>query len=467
MPGIESWLPSGRPAALWAGGLAIALVAVIDWRVQPNFSLGFLYLLPILWLAPSLRRWELALVAALCGVLREVFSPWGLGAGSVGRIGLVSGVFFVVALVVSDLIRSRELIVEQMDQIDEAVRRRQEAEEQLRVLVHTSPAAILIVGSDGTVLSANEAAHHLLRFEEGRRLDVESIGRFLPALAGVTEFAGGQEHVRTALEERGRRLDGEVFVAQAWFSTFRTAAGPRIAAIVVDASGELRDREGLSLQSATATSRVVLSAFSHEIRNLAGAAQAACANLRRVPGLSGNQDMKALVALVDGLHKIASADLRGPSEKPPSAHLDAVLEDLRIIVEPALRDEGIDLQWEVSGARACVCGDHHTLLQVFMNLARNSQHALRESDQKRLNIWAGLEEGRAVVRFRDSGPGVRRPELLFQPFRDAAAGHGLGLSVSRAMVRSFGGELRHEPQPPGACFAVELAMAAVEQADEY
>ena len=63
------------------------------------------------------------------------------------------------------------------------------------------------------------------------------------------------------------------------------------------------------------------------------------------------------------------------------------------------------------------------------------------------------------VRFQDSGPGVAAPEHLFEPFRQGAAGSGLGLYVSRSIVRGYGGELRFEPQSTGSCFVVELQGA--------
>jgi two-component system sensor kinase FixL len=100
-----------------------------------------------------------------------------------------------------------------------------------------------------------------------------------------------------------------------------------------------------------------------------------------------------------------------------------------------------------------------------MNLAKNSERALQGLGAPELEIAAGFDSGRVVVRFRDNGPGIGNPEQLFQPFQRGAESTGLGLYLSRAFLRSFKGELRHEPQSSGCCFAIELTPA-IEADDE-
>ena len=100
--------------------------------------------------------------------------------------------------------------------------------------------------------------------------------------------------------------------------------------------------------------------------------------------------------------------------------------------------------------------DHHSLLQVFINLARNSREALENAAVRELRISAELESDLVVVRFRDTGPGIAHPDELFRPFQPGAHSLGLGLYISRAILRSHGGGLRHEAPPHGCCFAVEL-----------
>jgi two-component system, LuxR family, sensor kinase FixL len=103
-----------------------------------------------------------------------------------------------------------------------------------------------------------------------------------------------------------------------------------------------------------------------------------------------------------------------------------------------------------------VVADSHGLLQAFLNLAHNSHSAVLDRPVRELNISVHIKHDRVAIHFGDTGPGVSMPGQLFQPLQRGADGSGLGLYVSRAVVRSYGGELRFEPQAPGSCFVVEL-----------
>jgi two-component system sensor kinase FixL len=77
--------------------------------------------------------------------------------------------------------------------------------------------------------------------------------------------------------------------------------------------------------------------------------------------------------------------------------------------------------------------------------------------QQQLEIAVTPSPGAVQVRFSDSGPGVHSPQHLFQAFQQGADGSGLGLYVSRSIVRSYGGDLRYEGAPgSGAVFVIEL-----------
>ena len=437
-------------------GAAVALgagIAVADWKVQPNVSLGMLYVFPIILAAVSLHYWEVGAFAMACAFLREAFAPFRGQPGWTTRLALVWLTFAGTGLLVSALSRNRRLVLERL-------RERREAEQQLRVLVETSPLAILTLDAAGRVLVANASAHQLLGFDD-HPLPGQDIRPFLPVLAralGHPQALGG---LRTALECRGRRRNGEVFLAQAWCSTYETAAGPRLATVVWDASESLRDREDAGLDCLMTGSRVAIGAVSHELRNLAAAAATAHAGLAGVAPLDQNKDYQALGSLLHGLKTLAASGLRlAAGCQESAADLHGVLDEARIVIEPSLREAGISATWEIPDGLPVVRGDPLHLLQVFLNLARNSQRAMEEAAGKELRVTAGLEDDLVAVRFRDTGSGVAAPERLFQPFQEGAEEAGLGLYVSRAVLRSCGGDLRYEPQPAGACFVVELAPAS-------
>ena len=220
----------------------IALIAFVDWRVEGNIPLGFLYLFPMLLVGSVLKRWQIAGVAALCTFLTEMFDSfeWFPAAG-VPRDILIFAAFLGMGLFVYELVRSRQAALQHLQQIESEVEARREAEEQLKVLVESSPAAIFTTNSEGCVLLANDAAHRMLALEPGT-LHGRSIRDYLPALMNVPAPDNNRPSFRTAMQCRGRTEDGQAFLADVWFSTYRTSAGSRLAAMVSPLTVPARDR---------------------------------------------------------------------------------------------------------------------------------------------------------------------------------------------------------------------------------
>lgn len=457
-PGSGFW-PLSRVNAPLVTTALVLMIALADWRISPNISLGFLYLLPIFVAATSFNRWQILALAAVCAVSRETFSPWGWDQYSPTRELVVVFAYSGAGLFVNELLRNRQRAIAHGHELEEQIRLREDAEEQLRILVESHPAAILTTDPKGRILLANEAAHRLL-VSDGSPLSGNPIETYLPDLANVLRSERSVAHFRTMMETTGHRTSGGLFSAEVWFSTYETRAGHRLAAIILDSSEQLRERKGQDLDSLMTTSRVLVAAMLHEVRNLCAAAAVVHANLGRVPVLADNNDYKALGSLVQGLAGMASSELRlTSSRRPASADLQAVLNELNIILEPNVATASVDLKWEVPEKLPAARGDHHSLLQVFLNLAQNALNSMEESPQRQVTVAVSVEKGGVWIRFRDTGRGVEFPERLFQAFQPDSWGTGLGLYVSRAIVRSFSGDLFYEPQPVGSCFAVRLLIA--------
>jgi two-component system sensor kinase FixL len=121
--------------------------------------------------------------------------------------------------------------------------------------------------------------------------------------------------------------------------------------------------------------------------------------------------------------------------------LSSVLDELRILLEPSYHEAGIDVVWRLNNDLPLVTGDRYGLAQVFLNLSLNSHRAMAATTKKRLTISTEVENNSVVVRFEDTGEGVSAPDGLFKPFQQGADATGLGLYVSRAILRSFAGDL--------------------------
>lgn len=450
-----------RKRFLVAAVVLIVVIAVVDWQTKPFISIGFLYLFPILLVAGFLPRWQVIFVALVCAVLQELFSELPSNE-AITRLLMASAGFVGTGLFVSEIIRNRQATLNHLKEVETQIGLRKEVEEQMQVLVESSPVAIVTIDSKGVILLANEASQSLLA-TNGTPLVGQSIGEFLPSLQAAVQTQRSRQF-RTELRCRGKRKNGEAFLAAVWFSTYATARGTRLAAIIVDLSEDLRDREDLSLDHLLKNTNILMSAIAHEMRNLSGAVLVVHKNLSRLPGLQSNEDFRALGTLIEGLGKLSAMELRPAADQHLTAiELSSVLDELRVLLEPSYREAGIEVVWRLHDDLPLVIGDRYGLAQVFLNLSLNSRRAMETTDKKQLTITSSAEADSVVIRFEDTGVGIPSPDGLFKPFQQGADATGLGLYVSRAILRSFEGELVFEPRTEGCCFAVRLASAANSQ----
>lgn len=467
LPIVAAFFQRNTRAILLRVAILTVVIAVADWRVDAEVPLGFLYLLPMAMIGTVLGRLPITLIALAFTLTAENFDSfvWSWHTG-VPRDVLYYAAFCGVGMVVYEITANRRAAATHLQKVEDEIQARREAEEQLQILIESSPIAILTVDSIGTVLLANDASHRLFGVPPGT-LPGMSIERFLPTLAGVSTVRSGGNFFRTMMQCRGRREDGEIFLSDVWFSTYKTRSGSRLTAMVVDTSEDLRDREESGLHQLLSGSRILVGAVSHEIRNICAAIAVVHENLTRDGALARNKDFEALGTLVHALENVASMELRQSRNRASSLDLKTFFEELRIVVGPSLRENEIELQWDISPHLPHVWADRQSLMQVFLNLVKNSEQAMRNSPRRQLVVQSYEEEHRVTIWVRDSGSGVKHSEMLFKPFQPKANVTGLGLYLSRALMRSFRGDLRYEPTGKGACFVVELALYKEITNDDY
>lgn len=411
---------------------------------------------------------SLCLVPVVAACLVDLWCAAGAGIAAV----TLSQVFASVAWIPkpgSILLTISVVCLVELQQVRENLRREREslrgnqahlkAQEELqwewRTFFENTPAAILSADGQGRIVVANPAAHNLLGVEDGG-LPGEFLESYLPALASALRIDRDELIIHTITECKGWRPSCAMFMADVWLFVGKTPLGRRLGAVLVDASERLHERERWAIHSSEASSQIAIGAVLHEIRNLSAAASLMHTNLTRVPWLNGNADFEALGNIVKTLSKIASAELRPSEASNGSVDLRSLLDQLRIIIDPWFRESDIRVKWEIAADLPHVWGEKPGLMQLFMNLAQNSNKALSTSDEKQLTISAGMKGDSVVVRFLDTGPGIADPDELFQPFHTGVGIKRLGLYVSRAIAHSMSGDLKCVPVPAGSCFAVEL-----------
>ncbi len=444
-------LEAGRTKTLGAVGLLAAAIAIADWSVGLDVSLGILYIIPMLLAALVLKPRGILVLAVICALLRKLFENPHSETEVLLRFLFALTAYLSAGLTVVAVMRNRE---------EQALRIR--AEEQLRTLVESSPAGIATLDGGGVVLAANNALNEVFGLPPDDGIKGKNIDRYLPVLADALRVNTGDTPFRTSAQSQGRRENGEPFLADVWFSTYPTPQGQRLAAIVIDSSEEMREREEQNLRHLSISSRILAGAMLHEIRNLCSAISAVYADLSNRPAAENREQLEGLRHLVEGLARISSLDLRTREAAGlESVALKEVLNDLRIVVEPAWSDLGATIRWTMPPEIPRVYADRHGLLQVFLNLVQNSRWAVQDAPVQELTIKVATLPEKVQVHFEDTGCGVADPQRLFQPFQSAAQSSGLGLYISRSLLRNYGGDLRFEPRSRGACFLVELPRVAV------
>ena len=446
-------------------GLAAVLLASLmvgEWYSELEYSLGVFYVFPILCAGTVLSRPQMIVAACVCALLRGQFTSVPTQVEFWLRFVMATLAYGGIGLLVVEMTQRRDRVVEAYERLRIEQLMRSRAEDSLRLLAESSPAGIVTLNADGEVLSANRAAAEMLEAPSVHDLDGAAIQRQVPVLASVLRRTPEGRPMRAHTTSWARRANGQLFPITVWFSTYGDGPARCLAGIFVDTSEEVRDREREAFRHFVDYNRLLAGAVTHEIRNLCSAIGVVTSNLARSAAVSDDVDFRALTHLVAGLSRIAAFELRHAAAPPPTpTDLHQVLDQLRVVIEPDwLDDEGV-VTWRLEDCTFLVTADAHALLQVFLNLTQNAFRASAGCDSRRLDIHARREGAAVVVSVIDDGHGVRDPALLFQPFRPDADGTGLGLFISRAIVRSYGGDLRHVPTAHGCRFDVELPCEPV------
>ncbi len=141
--------------------------------------------------------------------------------------------------------------------------------------------------------------------------------------------------------------------------------------------------------------------------------------------------------------------------------------DINTVVNNAVQLRALDLrsgttriELQLESVLPGVRGDGNQLMQVFFNIISNALEAMEAANGGVLTIKTIRDRGNVVILFSDTGPGLKDPHRVFDPFyttKPVGKGTGLGLSICFGIVQEHSGKiLSYNRQEGGAVFRVEL-----------
>ena len=154
---------------------------------------------------------------------------------------------------------------------------------------------------------------------------------------------------------------------------------------------------------------------------------------------------------------------REPAVEPTD--LNAVVRDVLELAEPRAKELNIRLESHLQADLPPVPADPEGLHRAVLNIVGNAFDAVEESEAPAVVVETAGESGGAWARVTvtDNGVGIPPEKLpgLFRPFvsTKGARGTGLGLAVSRKILREHGGDILVQSQPgQGSRFVLRLPL---------
>ena len=332
------------------------------------------------------------------------------------------------------------------------------SEAELRTLVDTVEALLLVLDERGHVMQANAAVAAATGVPIHELRGADWVERFVPraehdtVTATLARVRAGNSGV--ALESRvlGRHGDQIYEHLVRWrLAGLATENGFRIYASGLDMTDVRALERRTRLAEKLAAVGTVSAGLAHEIRNPLNAAGLQLQLLERRLAKLGEDDsrLREPLALVNAeiarLSRLVSDFLQFARPTPLQARdiaIDQVVARVVAFEQPVARERDIELVMRVVDGPVVIEADSERMQQVAHNLVRNALDAAPRGG----HVIVAVERDGAGARLsvRDDGPGIRAEhrQRIFEPFfTTKEGGTGLGMAIVHSLVELHGGTL--------------------------
>ena len=177
--------------------------------------------------------------------------------------------------------------------------------------------------------------------------------------------------------------------------------------------------------------------------------------------------------LLDRVFKIikSQSNLYRHNEESPAdfCEVGKSIEDAINICEAIFVAGYIKFERAISDSELTVQGGRIEIGQILINIIINASHAIEELPERWVKLTGEKVEGFYELRVIDSGKGID-PKLvkkIFEPHfttKKIGEGTGLGLSTSKRLAKSFGGDITVDHSNPNTCFVIRFPLKSDSEA---
>ena len=347
----------------------------------------------------------------------------------------------------------------------------------LRSILETVPDAMVVIDERGIIQSFSAAAERLFGFTAAE-VQGRNVGMLMPA-PYRHEHDGYLGHYLTTGERKiigvgrvvvGQRRDGTIFPMELSVGEVAHQGKRQFIGFVRDLTqrqqGERLLHEvqsELLHMSRLSTMGEMASALAHELNQPLSAVANYLQGSKRLLQNSADTRAPMIMEALDKaseqavragqvIHRLRDFVARGETEKRIES-IKKLIEEASALALVAAKDHSVRVNLQLDPSRDLVLADRVQIQQVLLNLLRNALEAMQASERRVLDVSTSPAENDMVaVDIADTGCGIA-PDVasrLFQPFvTTKRQGMGVGLSISRTIIQSHGGEITVEPNPGG------------------
>ncbi len=308
---------------------------------------------------------------------------------------------------------------------------------------------LITFGENGEIQILNVAAKRILNVDELKNIaEIEQVNKELH-LAIQNLRTGGSELIKIAHPDGIMQLSVYVIELLMRGERFKLVSLQNI-------QSELEEKEMEAWQN-------LVKILTHEIMNsiapissLAGTLKGELEHKIEHNEPLNPSDMEDCMMGISTIEKRSEGLIRFVSDFRSLAHIPTpkfgsigiarLFDQLEILLQNQLENQGITLEKELNPNELILFGDQTQIEQVLINLLQNAIQALDDAEEKKITLRAFIDEaGKIIIEVSDTGKGIEEEALskIFIPFfTTKKKGSGIGLSLSKQIMRRHKGNIQ-------------------------